>query len=342
MIELHNVSKTFETNNKKVDAVKNANITIDQGEIFGFIGYSGAGKSTIVRCINLLERPTTGNVVIDGVDLTKLSDKDLREKRKNIGMIFQQFNLLSSLTVGKNVEFNIRNKKLSKEEKNKKVEELLDLVGILDKKDSYPSQLSGGQKQRVAIARALANDPKIILCDEATSALDPQTTVQILDLLKDLNKKLNITVIIITHEMHVIKSICDRVAVMDNGDIVEINNVYDLFANPKANITNHFVESVSNKREIENLIINKKEIFGIENNNQVLELDFTGSNTKDSVISYISRNFNVDCSIIFADINVIKEKTLGKLIISLSGSDEKIEESKKYLDSQKVKWEVIA
>lgn len=341
MIRLENVSKTFFIESGEVQAVRDANIEINEGEIFGFIGYSGAGKSTIVRCINLLERPTTGKVYLENVDLTSLSEKDLRKQRKNIGMIFQQFNLLSSLTVGKNVAFNLRDSVLSKTEIDKRVDELLKLVGISDKKDAYPSQLSGGQKQRVAIARALANNPKVLLCDEATSALDPKTTHQILDLLKDLNKKLGLTVVIITHEMHVIKSICDKVAVMEDGKIVEVNDVFNIFANPKEAITKHFVNSTSNKKEIEDLIINKKDIFGINKDSQVLELDFTGSNTKDSVISQISRNFNIDCSIIFADINVIKEQMLGKLIVSLTGDANKIDLAKEYLDSQGVSWEVI-
>lgn len=340
MIKFENVSKTFFTESGNVHAVKNANLTIEQGEIFGFIGYSGAGKSTIVRTINLLERPTEGKVVVDNIDLTILNEKELRKERKNIGMIFQQFNLLSSLTVGKNVAFNLRDSGLSKSEISKRVKELLSLVGIADKEDAYPSQLSGGQKQRVAIARALANNPKVLLCDEATSALDPKTTAQILDLLKELNTKLGITIVIITHEMHVIKSICDRVAVMEDGNIVEIDTVFNIFANPKQEITNHFVDSTSNKKEIEELILSRKEIFGI-GENEVVELDFTGSNTKDSVISKISRDFNVDCSIIFADVNVIKEQMLGRLVVSLSGSDSDIKKAKEYLNSQNVKWEVI-
>lgn len=341
MIELKNVSKTFHTSSGNVEAVKNTNIVINDGEIFGFIGYSGAGKSTIVRCINLLERPTTGSVIFDDIDLTKLSDSGLRNKRKEIGMIFQQFNLLKSLSVFDNVAFNLKNRGISKLEIRERVYELLNLVGIPEKANSYPSQLSGGQKQRVAIARALANNPKVLLCDEATSALDPQTTSQILQLIKDLNQKLNITVIIITHEMAVIKSICDRVAVMENGNIVEVNNVYDLFANPHTEIAKEFVNSTSNKRNIIELIKKDRNLFGIKRNNEVLDLDFLGANTKESIISSISRKFNVDCSIIFGDIDLIKNQMIGQLIVTLDGEKESLEKAKNYLLENGIKWEVI-
>lgn len=341
MIELKNVSKTFHTSSGNVEAVKNTNIVINDGEIFGFIGYSGAGKSTIVRCINLLERPTTGSVIFDDIDLTKLSDSGLRNKRKEIGMIFQQFNLLKSLSVFDNVAFNLKNRGISKLEIRERVYELLNLVGIPEKANSYPSQLSGGQKQRVAIARALANNPKVLLCDEATSALDPQTTSQILQLIKDLNQKLNITVIIITHEMAVIKSICDRVAVMENGNIVEVNNVYDLFANPHTEIAKEFVNSTSNKRNIIELIKKDRNLFGIKQNNEVLDLDFLGANTKESIISSISRKFNVDCSIIFGDIDLIKNQMIGQLIVTLDGEKESLEKAKNYLLENGIKWEVI-
>lgn len=341
MIELKNVSKTFQTDTHRVEAVKDTTLTINEGEIFGFIGYSGAGKSTIVRCINLLEKPTTGQVIIDGVDLTSLNDKQLRIKRKDIGMIFQQFNLLRSLSVFENVAFNLKNRGLSKSEIRERVLELLNLVGIPEKEKAYPSQLSGGQKQRVAIARALANNPKVLLCDEATSALDPRTTSQILQLIKDLNKKLGITVIIITHEMHVIKNTCDRVAVMEDGYVVELDSVYNVFANPKTDIAKEFVSSTSNKNEIISLIRKNRKLFGIEDDNEVLDLDFLGSNTSESVISNISRNFDVDCSIIFGDIDVIKEQILGQLIISLDGEEENISRAKEYLQNLGIKWEVI-
>lgn len=341
MIELKNVSKTFVSNSGVVEAVKNTSLTINDGEIFGFIGYSGAGKSTIVRIINLLENPNSGQVIIDGIDLTKLSDKELRQKRKKIGMIFQHFNLLNSLTVHDNVAFNLRGLGLSKAQINEKVKILLDLVSISEKQDAYPSQLSGGQKQRVAIARALANDPDILLCDESTSALDPQTTSQILDLLRNLNEKLGITIIVITHEMHVIKSICDRVAVMEDGYVVEIDHVFNIFAKPQTSIAREFVNSTSNKETIINLINKNPGVFGLDSSNKVLYLDFQGANTKDSVISKISRDYNLDCSIIFGDVDVIKNQMLGQLIVSLKGEVLAIEESKKYLNEQGIRWEEI-
>lgn len=341
MIELKNLSKSFESKDGLIEAVKDTNITIEEGEIFGFIGYSGAGKSTLVRCINLLEKPTTGQVFVDDVNLTDLSKKDLRKERKNIGMIFQHFNLLRSLTVFDNVAFNLKGSGLSKEEITDKVRNLLSLVGISDKENAYPSQLSGGQKQRVAIARALANDPKILLCDEATSALDPQTTGQILELLKELNEKLKLTIVVITHELDVIKKICDRVAVMENGSIVEINDVYSLFSNPKTKIAKEFVNSTSNKGKIINLLKNEPDLFGLEENDQVLDLDFIDSNASESVISKISRDFDLDCSIIFGDVDIIKDKSLGQLIISVKGENEDIRKAKKYLDQVNVKWELI-
>ena len=339
MIEIRNVSKTFKVNNKNVEAVKNANLTINKGEIFGFIGYSGAGKSTIVRCINLLERPTEGSIYYDGKDITKLSKKDLRLVRKEIGMIFQHFNLLKSLNVRENIAFNLKNSNLSKEEINSRVDELLQLVGIPDKANSYPAQLSGGQKQRVAIARALANNPKVLLCDEATSALDPQTTTQILKLLKELNQKLGLTIVIITHEMHVIKNICDRVAVMENGKIVEIGEVFDIFANANSPISQEFVNSISNQNKIIDLIKQDRTLFGAGMDDEILHLDFVGSNTKDSIISNISRKFNIDCNIIFGDVDVIKNKILGRMIVSLKGAN--IQEAKTYLTTRGIKWEEI-
>ena len=233
MIRLENVSKTFTDSNKEVHAVNNVSLTINDGDIFGIIGFSGAGKSTLVRCINLLEKPTEGKVFVDDAEITALSGKELRKARKKIGMIFQHFNLMPSRTIFGNVAYPLRGSGLSKEEIKEKVHHLLELVGISEKENAFPSQLSGGQKQRVAIARALANDPGILLCDEATSALDPQTTKSILKLLQQLNQTLGITVVVITHEMAVVKEICNRVAVMDHGDVVEEGEVFHVFASPK-------------------------------------------------------------------------------------------------------------
>ena len=227
MITLEHVSKTFTTKSGYVHAVKDVSLQINEGEIYGIIGFSGAGKSTLVRCINLLERPQEGKVIVDGKDLLSLDSAQLRSTRKKIGMIFQHFNLMRLRTVAQNVAFPLKKSGLSKEEIHRKVQELLALVDLSEKANVYPSQLSGGQKQRVAIARALANDPKVLLCDEATSALDPQTTHSILKLIKDINQKLHLTVVLITHEMGVVKEICDRVAVMEDGRIVEEGSIVD-------------------------------------------------------------------------------------------------------------------
>ncbi|HEY5524430.1 MAG TPA: ATP-binding cassette domain-containing protein, partial [Clostridium sp.] len=244
MIDIQNLNKSYKDKNSTVEALRNISIHVNKGDIFGIIGYSGAGKSTLIRCINLLERPDSGKVIINGADITKLSEKNLRKPRQKIGMIFQHFNLLQYSTIYQNVAFPLLYTGINKKDIKKKVYELLELVGLTDKALSYPSQLSGGQKQRVAIARALANDPQILLSDEATSALDPQTTDSILNLLGKLNKKLNLTIVIITHQMAVIKEVCNRVAVIDNGEIVEQGTSIEVFIKPKHPTTRKFVDSI--------------------------------------------------------------------------------------------------
>lgn len=236
MIKIDNLSKEFQTSNGKFEALKNINLTIEDGDIFGIIGLSGAGKSTLVRCMNLLEKPTTGNVFLDEYKLNDLSPKALREKRRKIGMIFQQFNLLNQRTALKNVCYPLEIAGVTKKEAIAKSEKLLSLVGMSDKKNSYPSQLSGGQKQRVAIARALATDPKVLLCDEATSALDPDTTNSILELLKNINEEMGVTIVIITHEMSIVEKICSKMAILDSGEIVESGAVSEIFLSPKSQI----------------------------------------------------------------------------------------------------------
>ena len=341
MIQLKNIDKVFEFKGQTVEAVKKVNLTIEDGEIFGIIGYSGAGKSTLVRCINLLERPTSGEVLIDGIDLMKLSEKELRAKRKEIGMIFQQFNLFSSRTVYKNVEYALRKSGLTKEQKKKRVEELLALVELESKADVYPSQLSGGQKQRVAIARALASDPKILLCDEATSALDPQTTESILKLLKSLNQKLGITVILITHEMQVIKEICHRVAVMENGKVVEEGEVFSIFASPKKPITQDFISMTSNLSKIHRLIEEEAEVTKIEEGQCIVKFNYLVRSSSEPLVSQISRKFNIDVNIIFGNIELIESEPLGGLVAILSGQAEDIESALKYLKEKNVGVEVI-
>ena len=264
MIELTHVSKDFGKGQQEVHAVRDVSLSIDKGEIFGIIGFSGAGKSTLVRCINLLERPNAGTVTVDGKEITALSVKELRQTRKKIGMIFQHFNLMPSRTVAGNVAYPLRGSGLSKQETADKVQRLLELVGIGDKADAYPKQLSGGQKQRVAIARALANDPSVLLCDEATSALDPQTTKSILHLLKHLNETLGITVVLITHEMAVVKEICHRVAVMEHGRVVEQGDVFNVFADPKQEITKNFIHTTSNLQKIEELVAENSPVVQLQ------------------------------------------------------------------------------
>lgn len=341
MIELIDVSKTFVLDNSKVHAVEDVNLTIDDGEIFGVIGYSGAGKSTLVRCINLLERPTKGQVLIDGVDLLRLKEKDLRLKRQEIGMIFQQFNLLASRTVFENVAFSLKYKGISKGKIKDKVMSLLELVGIADKESAYPSQLSGGQKQRVAIARALASEPSILLCDEATSALDPQTTKSILKLLKDVNKKLGITIVIITHEMSVIKEICHRVAVMENGQVVELNDVTSIFSNPQAQITKDFINSTSTLSRIDELIKEKSDIVQLEEGERLWRLDFNGPETKESIVANVSKKYDINPSIIFGNVEVISDTVLGSLIVRLPVSEEVEKNVTQYLKDKQIRLEVI-
>lgn len=341
MIELIDVSKTFTLDNKEVRAVKDVNVNIKKGEIFGVIGYSGAGKSTLVRCINMLERPTTGQVIIDDVDLTTLREKDLRLQRQNIGMIFQQFNLLASRTAFENVAFPLKNRGYSKQAIKSKVESLLELVGISEKANAYPSELSGGQKQRVAIARALATDPAILLCDEATSALDPQTTKSILKLLKEVNRKLGITIVIITHEMSVIKEICNRVAVMEDGKVVELNDVVSVFSNPEAQITKEFISSTSSLSRIDELIEEKASIVELEAGQQIWRLDFYGAKTEEAIVAEVTKKFDINPSIIFANVEVITNTVLGSLIVVLNISGDLEQEVLDYLESRSIKVEVI-
>lgn len=341
MIEFINVSKTFDSKSGIVHAVRDVNLKIDEGEVFGVIGYSGAGKSTLVRCINLLERPTQGNVIINDTDITELSSADLRTRRKKIGMIFQQFNLMASRTVFGNVAFALKGQGKSKKEIETRVYELLELVGIDDKAKAYPSQLSGGQKQRVAIARALANEPDILLCDEATSALDPQTTQTILKLIKDLNTRLGITVVIITHEMAVIKDICDRVAVMEDGLVVECGRVVDIFANPKEKITRDFIATTSNLSQLDQLLESNSDLVALSKHQKLLKMDFFGNHTTDAVISHISTEFNTEASIIFANVEVIQGSILGSLVVVFSGGLEDQDKAIQYLNGIGVRTEVI-
>lgn len=341
MIILENVSKSFESYGRTVEAVKNVNLQLEEGKIHGIIGFSGAGKSTLVRMINLLERPTEGKVILGDMEITSLTEKKLREERKKIGMIFQQFNLFSSRNVYENVAYPLKNSKMNKKEIQDKVNYLLQLVDLQDKTQSYPSQLSGGQKQRVAIARALACDPKILLSDESTSALDPQTTKSILKLLKQLNEKLGITIVVITHEMQVVKEICDNVVVMENGEVVEQGDVFNVFANPVKQITKDFVDSTSNLSKIHELINEKVSITNLKEGECILKFTYLERNASEALVSQISRNFNLDVNIIFGNIELIGENPIGGLVSVVSGEAENITSAIEYLRNKNVGVEVI-
>lgn len=341
LIILENVSKSFQSYGRTVEAIKNINLCMEEGKIHGIIGFSGAGKSTLVRCINLLERPTYGKVILGDTEITSLSEKRLREERKKIGMIFQHFNLFESRTVYENVEYPLKYSGMKKDMVRDKVNYLLELVDLQNKSEVYPSQLSGGQKQRVAIARALANDPKILLSDESTSALDPQTTKSILKLLKQLNEKLGITIVVITHEMQVVKEICDNVVVMENGEIVEQGDVFSVFANPAKQITKDFVNSTSNLSKIYELIEEKVTITELKEGECILKFTYLERNASEALVSHISRNFNLDVNIIFGNIELIGEHPIGGLVSVVKGKANDITDAIEYLRDKNVGVEVM-
>lgn len=342
MIKFSQIEKIYDTPSGKIHALKGINLEIAKGEIYGIIGLSGAGKSTLVRCINMLERPTAGSVIVDGQDMMKLSESELREARKNIGMIFQHFNLLSSATVYDNIAFPLTLSKTPKDEIAKKVEPLLELVGLKDKAKQYPAQLSGGQKQRVGIARALASDPKILLCDEATSALDPQTTKSILALIKDINKKFSLTVVVITHEMQVIKEICDKVAVISNGVIAEKGSVLDVFTNPQHEITKEFI-SVLLSNDLP-AAFRGSEISAekVEDSILLVRLIFLGERADDPVLAEMIRSCpGVECTMLFGNLDEIRGVPFGRFIVGLSGSEDAVQKALNFLSGKHVRVEVI-
>ncbi len=335
MIEIKNLVKKYPTSDGFITAINDINLKIDDGEIFGVIGLSGAGKSTLVRCINLLERPTSGEIIVDGVCLSEANGKRLQQERKKIGMVFQHFNLLMNKNIFENIAFPMRISKFSNEEINKRVPELLELVGLSDKRDVYPSNLSGGQKQRVGIARALATNPSLIMCDEATSALDPATTKQILELLKEVNKKLGITMIIITHEMEVIKSICDRVAIMESGNVIEQDTVHSMLVDPKTEVARTFFGRVDINTD------NKVYKNAIKTNGVLISAIFDGDNSVDPFISRMIRDFDIEASILLGNIEDINNSLIGHLVLKLEGEKANIKKGIDYLKSQQIKVEVI-
>lgn len=326
MIRFERVSKTFKSKKNTVQAVKDVSFSIEKGEIFGIIGFSGAGKSTLVRCINLLEVPTEGNVYLGDINLTKISEKELRRCRQNIGMIFQQFNLLSQKNVIENICYPLLVAGVKKKDAIKRAKELLELVDLKDKEKAYPVQLSGGQKQRVAIARALATSPEVLLCDEATSALDPITTRSILELLKEINEKLNVTIVVITHEMKVVEQICNRVAVMSDGRIEEIGTVKDVFINPKSETARR-------------LILPDKEISEIESEGEVIRIVFDGQSSNEPIISALSVKCNVMINILGANTENIGGRAFGQMLIELPKDAEKVKLIKDYLTEKEIHFE---
>ena len=309
MIEIKNLSKSFKTKDKDIVALSDINLKINDNEIFGIIGLSGAGKSTLVRTINLLERPTTGDILIDGDSLLSLTKKELLEKRRNIGMIFQNFNLLEQSSVIKNICFPLEIAKVKKDERIKRARYLLDVVGLSDKENSYPSSLSGGERQRVPIARALSTNPKYLLCDEPTSALDPQNTSQILSLLKEINKNFGVTIIIITHEMKVVEDICDRVAVIDSSSIVEIGNVKEVFINPKSKMAHDLLLRNHNSKHIET------------SGGERIRVTFDGLLSKEPIISNMILELGLPVNILYADTKDIDGIIYGHMILELPKED---------------------
>lgn len=341
MIRLEHVTKTFQTKDGDVHAVKDVSIHVREGMIYGIIGFSGAGKSTLVRCMNLLERPDEGKVIFDGEDLMEASSAALRQARQKMGMIFQHFNLLPAMTIYDNIALPLKMQKASREEIDRKVMELLELIDLVERKDSYPSQLSGGQKQRVAIARALVNDPKVLLCDESTSALDPQTTQTILRLIRRINRERGITVVVITHEMFVVKEICDRVAVMDAGRVVEKGDIVPIFVHPVEAMTRSFISTASNAGKIDELIEAGHPLTRLAPNQQMARLQYDQTNTADAMISRISRDYDVDCSIIFGNIEILQDVPIGTLTAVFTGTDQHIKQAMDALRKDGVEVEVI-
>jgi len=331
VIIFKNVDRTF-AGKDTVHALKNINLNIPEGKIFGIIGQSGAGKSTLVRCINMLEKPDRGDIIVDGVLMNNLDAKELRIERKKIGMIFQHFNLLNSRTVFGNIAFPLELAGASKDEIKEKVQNLVSLVGLTDKLNAYPEQLSGGQKQRVGIARALATEPKLLLCDEATSALDPETTTSVLKLLQEINEKLQLTIVIITHEMSVIQEICDKVAVLENGFLQEVGPVIDVFTNP---------QSVATQRMLQGFLATNYKAQPSEISNTLLRLTFVDKKTHDPIISQMVRAYELDVNILFGRVDQMKETPFGMLLIELSGNHEKKENAITYLRNNGVKVEVL-
>lgn len=341
MIQLKDIDVIFQQNKKTIKAVDNVTLEIDKGDIYGIIGYSGAGKSTLVRTINLLQIPTKGSVFVDDIELTQLSAKKLREQRKKIGMIFQHFNLMNNLSVFDNVAFPLKKSNLAKKDIHLKVEQLLTLVGLADKAHSYPRQLSGGQKQRVAIARALANDPNVLLCDEATSALDPKTTYSILELLKKVNQELGITIVIITHEMQVVKEICNKVAIMEDGKIIEKGSILEIFTNPKNSLTQDFIDTATHVNTGIETVVSHEHLLNLKSGDVLVKLSFVGATTGEPLITKLSKSYNVSANILFGNVEIIQNTPVGVLLVGLSGDEENIDNALNYIHESGTNLEIV-
>jgi len=321
LITFDRVNKVFGFEGREVHAVKDVSLTIHQGEIFGIVGFSGAGKSTLLRLVNQLERPTSGKVIVNGLEISSISQQELRKLRRRIGMIFQSFNLFNSRTVYGNVAYPLKLAKKSKKEVDDRVKELLRFVGLEDKAGQYPEQLSGGQKQRVGIARALATSPEILICDEATSALDPETTEEILHLLKKVNEEYNITILLITHEMNVVRRICDRMAVMEKGQVIEQGSVYEIFTNPKSKTAKNFVSSLLNDKLSPKLL----ERIRRDHSGRIYRVIFTRDNSSEPILSLVAQKYQIVFSILYGSIHEFQDRLFGNLIVEFRGSDVEVD-----------------
>lgn len=335
-ILIQNVSKTYSTKDGNVQALKNVNLSIEQGDIYGIIGMSGAGKSTLVRCINYLEEPTQGKVFIKGKELGSFSKKELRKQREDIGMIFQHFNLLMQKSVLENICFPLYIHGKKKTEARKRAKELLEIVGLSDKAKAYPAQLSGGQKQRVAIARALASNPKILLCDEATSALDPQTTASILDLLKEINQKFGITIVIITHQMSVVREICSHVAIMKSGEVVEDGKVSEIFTHPKSDVARELIS-----RDLGNDIENTEKVASTISKGKNIRIVFSENSSFEPVIANMILQFNEPVNILKANTKNVGGVAKGEMILGFQENSNNVDKMKEYLTERGLEIEEV-
>lgn len=341
MIEIKDVSIEFKQGDRLIKAVKEANLEVQAGEIFGIVGYSGAGKSTLVRTINYLQVPTRGCVIVNGQALGQLKAKDLRQARKKIGMIFQQFNLMESRTIYENVAFPLYKSGLSKSQIKEKVESLLELVGLLDKAQGYPHQLSGGQKQRVAIARALANDPQVLLCDEATSALDPKTTHDILELLRKINHEMGVTMVVITHEMAVVKDLCHRVAVMEHGRIIEQGTILEIFTHPRQALTQEFIQAATHQDQELQTVLDYVASKPEDQQAILAQITYIGQATMQPFVARLIKQFNIETNILSGHIEIIEGTPVGNLLVGFSGQLDNVSQAVTFLEEQGIQVKLL-